>query len=848
MMFTSGDAMALEEYARKRSFKQTPEPEPETAGGGTGNRFCIQRHDATRLHYDFRLEIGGVLKSWAIPKGPSLNPADKRMAVQVEDHPLEYGSFEGNIPRGNYGAGSVMLWDRGAYEVLGDMPAGNQLARGDLKIRLHGEKVKGAFALVQMKGRGKGNEWLLIKKKDEFADPDWDIEAHAHSVLTGRSQEEIARELPAPDDSPPTRSSLPDHIDVMKACAAARPPAGEDWLFEIKWDGVRAICFIENGRVRLVSRNGAVMDRQYPELSVLPHQVEAESAILDGEIVALDAAGRPSFARLQSRITAADPNAIAHMARSHPVALYVFDLLYLDGKDLRSQPLIERKRLLRSVLKPTGTIRLSEHFTGNAGDLLEAVRENGLEGVVAKRARSRYESKRSPDWLKIKITNRQEFVICGYTSGEREHFSSLVLGVYRGRRLAFAGSVGTGFDNQLLKHIAGLLKPLVVSECPFAADPRIGRSVTWVRPELVCEVRFANWTEDGRLRAPVFLGLRPDADPRQTIDEAEQSDGPRPGTAPEPGEPLLPEDRKQFIATVEGRQLRFTNLGKVWFPQEGYTKRDLINYYDSVAEFINPYLMDRPLSLKRYPDGIGGEYFFQKNTPGGYPSWLRVEAIRSGHSRAAVRYIVGGDRATLLYLVNLGCIDHNPWMSRVGSLENPDFVLVDLDPQEAEFRLVVEAAQLVRRKLDQIGLEGYPKTTGGDGLHIYIPVEPIYTYDQTRAFAEVLARILAAERPDLFTTPRPVARREKGKVYFDYLQNSESKTVAAPYVVRAYPGAPVATPLEWRELTARLLPGDFTIRNAPGRFWRRGDLFRGVIERPQRLEPAIEKLEKLARA
>jgi bifunctional non-homologous end joining protein LigD len=839
--------MALEEYARKRSFDKTPEPEPALEPSLTGNRFFVQRHDATRLHYDLRLEIDGVLKSWAIPKGPSLDPADKRMAVHVEDHPLDYGDFEGNIPAGNYGAGSVMLWDRGTYELLGDAPAAEQLQRGDLKFRLHGQKLNGSFALVHMKGRGKGNDWLLIKKKDEFAVPGWDVESQAGSVLTGRTQEQIAKELPARDRAPrpTTRSSMPTRIEPMKASLAEAPPPGNDWLYEIKWDGVRALCFIENGRLRLVSRNGNPMDRQYPELSVLPNQVNAAAAILDGEVVALDEQGRPSFALLQNRITQGDANTIAHLSRSKPVALYLFDLLYLDGEDLRGRPLLERKQLLTSVVKPGGVIRISEHFPDNAGQLLDAARENGLEGIVGKRAQSLYESKRSRDWLKIKVVSQQEFVICGFTEGEREHFGSLVLGVYRNGGLQYVGCVGTGFDQKMIRTIRQMLERLVTTRPPFGADPKIGRRVTWVRPELVCEVRFARWTEEGRLRAPVFLGLRPDADPKEAVEETAAVDAQAAQQAPRA--PLLPRDKEEISLTIDGHRLKFTNLNKIWFPREGYMKRDIINYYDAVSGLILPHLKDRPLSLKRYPNGIEGEFFFQKNTPEGYPKWLRVEPIPSEHNQAPIHYIVGKDLATLLYLVNLGCIDHNPWMSRMGSLENPDFILVDLDPQDAEFRLVVEAAQLVRQKLDSIELEGYPKTTGGDGLHVYVPLEPVYTYEQTRGFAEVLARLLASERPDLFTTPRPVSRREKGKIYFDYLQNGLSKTIAAPYVARAYPGTPVATPLEWREVTPALSPQQFNIANAPDRFARLGDLFQGVLDKPQRLEPALEKLAGLVR-
>jgi bifunctional non-homologous end joining protein LigD len=406
--------------------------------------------------------------------------------------------------------------------------------------------------------------------------------------------------------------------------------------------------------------------------------------------------------------------------------------------------------------------------------------------------------------------------------------------------------VGTGFDQSLLEMIYRRIEPLTTTRSPFADVPQMARGVTWVRPEVVCEVKFASWTEDGRLRAPVFVGLRPDVEPKECVRETAMpvEEKSKPGSRP----PLLSGKADEAVVTIDGQRLKFTHLNKVFYPAEGYTKRDLLNYYDAVAGLLLPYLKDRPLSLKRYPDGISGEYFFQKDTHDRFPSWLRVEPIYSDHKKAPTRFVLADDRAALLYLTNLGCIDQNPWMSRAGSLECPDFMLIDLDPQGCEFERIVEAAQLVRKKLDLVGLEGYPKTTGGDGMHIYVPVEPVYSYEQVRSFAEVIARVVATERPDLFTTPRPVARREQGKVYFDYLQIGESKTIAAPYVVRAYPGAPVATPLAWRDVAPGLMPSHFHIRNALDRFSRVGDLFEGVLTRPQRLEPAIQKLDEIVRA
>ena len=827
--------MSLKRYVEKRHFEQTPEPAPSK---GTPRRpsspkplqFCVQRHHASHLHYDFRLEVDGALKSWAVPKGPTLDPTQKRLAMMVEDHPLEYGGFEGVIPQGNYGGGSVMLWDRGTYEPLGDATIDQQLMRGDFKFRLSGEKLNGEYAIVRMK-RGKGNEWLLIKKKDAFAQPGWDPEDYAESVLTKRTQEEIARGLkPKREQAPPATvqagavqkgQAMPKIITPMLAeLGKGIPPAGDDWVYEIKWDGVRAICFLDSGNLRMMSRNGNTIEKQYPELSILPHQIKATRAILDGEIAALDDQGRPSFELLQRRINVAEASAIARLSRQKPVVFFAFDLLYLDGRDLRGLPLLERKGLLKEVLEPSDTIRHSEHFSSPPSDLLEAAKQQGLEGIVGKRTTSAYESRRSANWLKWKVIASSYFVICGYTDGERHGFGALVLGVWDKSKLRWAGNVGTGFDRLKIDMLMKKLAPLKTARSPFPASTRgLPKKVTWVKPEVLCEIKFANWTEEGRLRAPVFLGLRTDLDP----------------SAPERSVLLSP-DAKEATVEVDGHALKFTHLDKLFYPKDGYRKRDLLNYYDAVAPLILPYLKDRPLSLKRYPNGIEKDFFFQKNVAPSFPKWLHTAVADK------IRYAIGDDRATLLYLVNLGCIDHNPWMSRVGSLEHPDYVLMDLDPHECSYEKIVEAALWVRGKLEKAGLEGYPKTTGGDGMHIYVPIEPVYTYEQARTFAEAVAGLAATDRPDLFTTPRAVSKREKGKVYFDWLQIGEGKTISAPYVLRAYPGAPVATPLSWSEVTPKLRPEQFHMGNALARFDRVGDLFEGVLKKPHRLERAVEKL------
>ena len=827
--------MSLTDYSRKRRFAKTPEP-PPAESKEQGNRFCVQRHSATRLHYDLRLEVGGVLKSWAVPKGPTLDPKEKRLAVHVEDHPIEYRDFEGTIPAGNYGAGSVLLWDRGTYELLGDASAEKQLERGDFKFRLHGEKLMGEFALVKIKGSrkgSKGNEWLLLKKPDFAAKPGWDSENDLRSVKT--SAVDLALVPGA------VKAKMPTHLRPMMANSSAYVPKGSDWIFEVKWDGVRALCFIDDKKLNVIARSGLAMLGNYPEFHTVAASLDAKQVIIDGEVVAFDAQGRPSFAEIQPRIAANTQNVNARM-KTNPVTYFAFDLLYLDGYDLRSVPLLERKRLLARLVKPGGFLRVSDHFTDGA-QLLAAAQAQGLEGIVAKVATSKYESKRSSCWIKIKVVSQQDFLICGFTSGERDYFGSLALGVYENGKLEYCGNVGSGFNSESLRRIGKQLEKLEVKKSPFTPVPKIPGQTTWVKPELIAVVKFNHWTRDHRLRAPVFLGLRDDISPKDVVREIDTAPAGVESVAPQARPQLLPADKAETILTIEGKPLKFTNLNKVFYPREKYTKRDVINYYDAIADLILPYLEDRPLSLKRYPNGIDSEFFFQKDAAKSFPHWLRTENIQS--DKKTINYVICNDRATLLYLANLACIDQNPWMSRVGSLENPDFMLIDLDPYHCEYDRIVEAAQLVREKLIMMGLEGFPKTTGGDGMHIFVPLEPGYDYEQVRSFAEIIARMVVGERPDLFTTPRSVAKREKGKVYFDFMQVREGSTISAPYVLRAYPGAPVSTPLRWSEVTRGLSPQQFDIRNAPDRFARLGDLFAPVLTLKQRLEDAIGMIEKL---
>lgn len=820
--------MGLEDYSRKRDFARTPEPGADSQAV-EGKRFVVQRHEARRLHYDLRLEVGGTLKSWAVPKGPTLDPKEKRLAVHVEDHPIEYGEFEGTIPAGNYGAGQVTIWDSGTYEVLGDMDAEPQLERGDFKFQLHGAKLMGNFALVRIKS-SKKNEWLLLKKPDFAAQEGWDSEDHLEPVKRRSTDLSL---IPGAK-----LAEMPKQVSPMLATLAPNVPEGGDWVYEIKWDGFRGLCYLEKGGLRIESRNAHPLNKQFPELEELKSAVVAETAIIDGEIVAFDKDGLPSFGLLQQRTGFAT----AKDRTRAPVSLVAFDLLYLNGYDLRDVALSERRRLLKDIVRPGSHVRVSEVFSGSGGVVLNAAREHGLEGLLAKNADSKYEAGRSRRWVKVKFVTQTEFVICGFTTGQRKPFSSLVLGYYENKELRWAGNVGSGFTAKLLSDIDALMQPLKAKKTVLVADQEIP-AVTWVKPQLVCSVKYSGWGSDNHLRAPVFLGLRPDLEPSECVREL--SEASPVATADEAK--LLPAGKAEVSKEVGGRQLKFTNLNKVFYPADGITKRDVINYYHDVAPLLVSHLKGRPLSLKRYPNGIDADYFFQKDAPTSFASWLHTESIVSEEDAAAKRYVICDDEAALLYLANLGCIDQNPWFSRVGSLDYPDFVVLDLDPYQCGFDRIVEAAQLVRRKLDDLQLEGYPKTTGGDGMHIYVPVAAEYSYEQVRTFAEIIARLVIADRPDLFTTPRAVAQREKGRVYFDYLQISWGKTISAPYVLRAHPQAPVATPLRWSEVRPGLSPHDFTLANVRARFQQLGDIFAPTLSNSQRLENSMARLEELFR-
>src|SRR6266566_2099745 len=708
----------LDEYQRKRRFDRTPEPAgPVPAEKGpepsSENTFVVQKHAARRLHYDFRLAINGTLKSWAVPKGPSLSSTDKRLAVQTEDHPLEYGGFEGKIPEGNYGAGTVMVWDRGTFATEGNLDAARQLQRGEIKFSLNGEKLHGSFVLVKLRNSEKGNEWLFIKHKDATEDPAWNVDEHDGSVLTVRTLEEIKEESPPKRKPSPMqpeelngarKSAMPSRLEPMLATFGDHPFSDPNCLFEIKWDGGRAVAWLSSGALTLRSRASVDITKRYPELASLPEALAARQAILDGEIVTLNSTGHSDFQLLQERMHVRAPS--EHLVSQIPVVYFAFDLLYCDGYDLRQAPLLERKQLLSSLLHPSERFRYSDHQLERGKELFELAKENGLEGIVAKRIDSSYVSDRSANWVKLKITSTVDAVVGGWTEARTPAlpFGSLLLGLYQGKKLRFIGHVGSGFDAKKLEKLSGTLKELAVSACPFDTVPETNEKPSWVSPTLVARVKFSGWTQEHSLRHPVFLALREDARPADCQWESEVATGTAaPAVVRVPQvvgrvldtkaqiEAELFKGRSETVTIeLEGKRLRLSNLNKVYFPESGYTKRNLLAYYYRVADFVLPFLRDRPLVLRRYPDGIKGQAFFQKDLREGIPEWFTTVPLDSEKRGEEIHYATANDRASLLFLTGLGCIDHNPWSSRYADLEHPHYFFCDLDPPDGTHFSVVQ--------------------------------------------------------------------------------------------------------------------------------------------------------------
>jgi len=985
----------LAEYRRKRDFGKTAEP----AGGGVADaphpsalRFVIQKHAASHLHFDFRLEMGGVMKSWAVPKGPSLDPAVKRLAVEVEDHPISYNTFEGIIPAGEYGGGTVMLWDRGTYGPAEGDAAGAEdalqraHAKGRIDLVLHGERLRGEFSLIRTNAGdddGRKPQWLLFKRTDDYADPERDITAEIEtSVDSGRTMDQIRggdesevwhsnrvpskaksaaasvaeaarkgaskraskspdKAAPGAEKQPAAPAASPDDgraLEPMYATIGREVPQGAGWAFEPKYDGIRVLAFATPGEARLVTRNGKDKTKPFPEVAAAARglaEALGRPVVLDGEIVALDERGKPArFQQIQSRMHRTGTRDIARLTTSQPAALIAFDLL-LDGSDvLLREPFTARRERLETVMedRKDARLRLGESWRGGGARRLEEARKKGWEGLIAKRTDGIYRpGVRTDDWLKLKVERRQEFVVGGWTEprNTRQHLGALLVGYFEGDDFVYAGKVGGGFDGRSLKAMSTRLKPLERKTSAFTTRPRTDEPAHWVRPEVIVELRFAEWTADGKLRQPIYLGTRDDKPAREVTREPESTqvppeetmpaDDPKPArkrTAPSkqpsaarakaepasgtktetaatkapakkspakrspakksggaaspvkkaassrsggslvaeraakkpkaaeggasgseaqvPGAPaeviatlarIEAEDGKGNVRLGRGKSLDVSSLGKVYFPEPGYTKGDLMRYYAAVSPYLLPLVKDRPLVLKRHPDGVDGFTFFQQKAPDETPSAVRVGEVETATGEEASR-LVGGDLATLLYGVQLGSISVDPWHSRIDQTQYADYSVIDLDPgDDAPFTRVVQVAHWVKEELDALGLSAAPKTSGKTGLHIYIPLAPRTPADAAGLVAHLVAQRVVEKHPREATVERSLKARPTGAIYVDFGQNDVGKTVAAAYAVRPTARATVSTPLRWDEVAPGLDPARFTIRTVPERLEEVGDLW-----------------------
>jgi bifunctional non-homologous end joining protein LigD len=884
--------MSLNEYNKKRDFDKTAEPKAGKPVGGK-LQFVIQKHDASRLHYDFRLEMGGVLKSWAVPKGPSTDPKTKRLAMMVEDHPFDYKDFEGIIPKGEYGGGTVIVWDEGTYEPIEKIRGKkaqekhllHQLHAGSLKIVLHGKKLKGEYALVKTHGMGE-NGWLLIKHKDDYA-ATTDVTKKDKSVISEKTIEQMEKQsdkvwkngreeqLEMTSElktllKKGKKSKIPIGMKPMLATLVDEPFDDPDWVYEVKWDGYRALGFsLKNGDVQLLSRNNKQFNEKFYPIFELMQNWKMD-IVVDGEILVINKEGVSNFGNLQNWRSEADGELV----------YYVFDLIWYEGKDLTGLPLSERQAILAAVLpQDDDRIRLSKVFKAKGTDFFDAAVKMGLEGIIAKKADSTYlKDNRSSDWLKIKVHLRQEVVIAGFTKNEgtSKQFSSLLLGVYENEKLIYAGKVGTGFNDKDQKKMMAQFEPLIVNNSPFSEIPDVNKpsrfrrnppkaKATWLKPELVCEVEFSEVTGDGVFRHPSFQGMRIDKKAKSVVREAavetkaiveaelpdEEETKPvnkdkhaaaiRPPKSTGRKTLLNPKDETQ-VRKVNGHELKFTNLSKLYWPEDKVSKRDMFNYYYQVADYILPYLKDRPMSLNRFPGGIHGQSFYQKDVKGKAPEWADTFPYTTGDGEDK-EYLLGNDDAALLWMASLGCIEMNPWFSRSQSPDNPDYCVIDLDPDKNTFDQVIHVAQIVKEVLDKMEVPGYAKTSGSTGMHIYIPLGAKYSYDQSQMFAKIIVNLVHQQVPEFTSLERIVANR-KGKMYLDFLQNRPGATIAGPYSLRPKPGATVSMPLDWEEVKPGMTMKDFTIFNALDRLKERGDLFKGVLGKGIDLSKAIENAKK----
>lgn len=913
-----GETSALDAYAGKRDFRRTGEPPasiPPTAGGPL--TFVVQKHAASRLHYDLRLELDGVMLSWAIPRGPAAEPGERRLAARVEDHPLDYAGFEGLIPAGEYGAGEVIVWDRGTYSPdeggalsFHDRDEAERrtraaLADGKLSLRMRGHRMKGSWALVRTGGGRAEEGWLLLKHRDEASGGD--LTSRLDSVISDLSIDRLkaGHRPPAGLEPPPLRPAelegarplegrRPRERSPMLATPGDRPFSREGWLFEPKLDGVRALARVERGAggelgVSLTSRRGLDLTASYPLLARELAAQPLAGALLDGEIVATDEAGRPSFERLQRRINLHDPGEIARAAAETPVRLYAFDLLELEGYDLTRVPLGERLRTLSLVISPTSRIGLVERIEGDGAAAYRAAVDLGFEGVVAKRADSPYEpGRRSASWVKVKARRSEEFVICGYIAGKGARartLGALVVAEYRppgpgaGGELAYVGRVGSGLREAQLAELRERLDALSTEESPLAEIPAEGRGAHWARPELVCEVAFSERTGSGGLRAPVFLRMRPDRLPDDVVrtpPQAVRASSAAPSSAPAPGRARAEEaieaaaqlersTRASLRLAVGGAEVRLTNLDKpLWPPHAGrgaVTKRDALLYLARAAPALLPHLRDRPLTFTRYPNGLEGGSFYQRHWDEGRPEWVETVSLRSGEGDERV-HVLCNNLPTLMWLGQLAVLELHAPLGRTSVepdapmppgprgraldalLDRPDYLLFDLDPyiysgrepEGAEPELnrrawaaTVEVALRLRGLLEAAGLPSFVKTSGATGLHVHVPIvrEPAFDYAAVRAICQTFAGFLEGAHPGEVTLRWRTGER-RGRVFLDVNQNARARNMAAPYSPRARPGAPVSTPLLWEELE-RVYPTDFTVATLPDRLADTGDPWAGIL-------------------
>jgi bifunctional non-homologous end joining protein LigD len=863
--------MALELYRKKRNFKTTPEP-----AGRVGKRrahalaFVIQKHRASHLHYDFRLELNGVLLSWAVPKGPSLDPADKRLAMHVEDHPLEYGDFEGVIPPKQYGSGAVLLWDRGHWEPVGDAEAAYR--QGKLKFVLHGEKLHGGWVLVKSHGGKYGGDksWLLIKERDEYARTGADahiVDTEPQSVASGRDLDTIAADPErewhsnksvaenvksgrvarkklgaAPGKLAGARkAALPKTMAPQLALLVDDAPDGDGWLHEIKFDGYRMLCRVADGKCQMFSRTGKDWTGSFADIAAAAARLPVESAWIDGEVIVNDGNGRSSFQSLQ--------NVLSAESTARPM-YYAFDLPYLDGYDLRDSPLAARKEALRAIVGKDELIRYSDHVEGNGSGFFEQACKMGLEGIISKRADSPYQATRGRSWQKVKCNLRQEFVIGGYTDpqGARSGFGALLLGVYDGRDLRYCGKVGTGFNDALLTSLVAKLRKLATDASPFVNPPTgaEGRRAHWVKPELVGEVTFTEWTRDGTLRHPAFEGLREDKRARDVVREVPAHDpatdapaaksgkaaprAPAAARAPKakaasPAAKATPPSPKAAArrATATGSDpvadVVISNGDKLLYPEAGITKRDVAEYYASVGDWIVPQLAGRPLTLVRCPNGWDKPCFFQKHANQSISAFIDTIDIREGGGEQP--YMIANSVSAVVALLQMGVLELHPWGSRAPKLSHPDRLVFDFDPDEKlDWSTLVDGVNLLRKLLDTLGLVAFVKTTGGKGLHVVVPVDPTRAWDQAKEFCKTIAELLVRTFPDRFTSKMTKSTRE-GRIFVDYLRNAENATAIAAYSPRAKANAPVAMPIAWEQLKSDLRYAHFNVKNVPGLLRRR---------------------------